>query len=57
MPLLDLTPVGALASSSYFEFKSNLAMVVKANFKKWEYSSIGVDGKPMSEEEKEKIIE
>jgi hypothetical protein len=56
-PLLDLTPAGAPASSSYFEFRSNLAMVVKANFKRCEFWSKTLDGKPRSEEEKRRIIE
>ncbi len=57
MPMLGLTDARAPCPSSYFEFKTNLQQVLKANFRKWEmWSRIG-DGKPCSEEEKSRIIE
>ncbi len=57
MPMLDLTDAGAPCPSSYFEFKTNLQQVLKANFRKWEMWSRTGDGKPRSEEEKSRIIE
>jgi hypothetical protein len=57
MPLLDLTPAGAPASGSYFEFRSNLAMVIKANFQRWECWATTGDGKPRTEEDKQRVIE